>query len=124
MKKISMFFMATAMMFFVACGGGEKKSDDSATTTEETTTTVEQTSTPQEASGSDIVAKYQAICDKMVELAPKMKSGDVNAVQEYQKVAQEFANFAQENQEAFSKLSEADALKIQEIAQKAAAAMQ
>lgn len=124
MKKIAMLFMATAMITFVACGGGEKKSDDAAAATEEVTV-VEETAAPSSSSSSsDIVAQYQALCDKMVELAPKMKSGDATAMQEYQKVAQDFAAFAQNNQEAWSNLSEADAQKIQEIALKAAEAMQ
>jgi len=124
MKKISMFFMAAAMMAFVACGGGEKKGDGETTVVEEETTVVEEAPAASSSSSSDIVGQYQALCDKMVELAPKMKSGDMNAVQEYQKVAQDFANFAQENADAWNNLSAADLQKIQDIAQKAAEAMQ
>jgi len=124
MKKISMFFMAAAMMTFVACGGGEKKGGAEEATVVEETVVEEAPAASSTSSSSDIVAKYQELCDKMVELAPKMKSGDMSAVQEYQKVAEEFSSFAQNNADAWSNLSEADALKIQEIAQKAAAAMQ
>lgn len=123
MKKIAMLFMATAMITFVACGGGEKKSDDTATVAEETTV-VEETVAPASSSSSDVVAQYQAVCDKLVELAPKFKSGDMNAVQEYQKVLQDYTNFAQNNQDAWSNLSEADLEKINEIGLKVAAAMQ
>lgn len=124
MKKISMFFMATAMMTFVACGGGEKKDGDAAAAdATETTTVVEETTTTTSGS-SDIVGQYQALCDKLVELAPKVKSGDMDAVQEYQKVVQDFSNFAQANQDAWSKLSADDLQKIQEIGTKAAEAMQ
>ena len=123
MKKISMFFMATAMMAFVACGGGEKKSGDATSETAEAV--VEEAAAPSSSSSSsDVVAQYQALCDKMVELAPKMKSGDMDAVQEYQKIAEEFANFAQQNADAWNNLSAEDIAKIQEIGQKAAAAMQ
>lgn len=123
MKKISMFFMATAMMAFVACGGGEKKSDDAAAETTEAV--VEEVAAPSSSSSSsDVVARYQALVDKMVELVPKVKSGDTSAAEEYTKVVQDFTNFAQQNADDWNNLSAEDAAKMQEIALKAAEAMQ
>ncbi len=111
------------MTAFVACSGGEKKAEtDSASSVEKTTTKTKSSS--ENSGSSDIVAQYEKLCDKLVELAPKMKAGDTKAIQEYQKIAQKFNNFSQENADAWSKLSEADAKKIQEIAQKATKAMQ
>jgi len=115
--------MATAMMAFVACGGGEKKGGSEEAAVVEETVVEETPAASTSSSSSDVVAKYQELCDKMVELAPKVKSGDMNAVQEYQKIVEEFSNFAQNNADAWSNLSVEDAQKIQEIAQKATDAM-
>ena len=72
----------------------------------------------------DIVAQYQAFCDKLIELAPKIKSGDMDAIQEYQKVAEDLSDFAQNNADAWNNLSAEDTAKIQEIGQKTTEAMQ
>lgn len=124
MKKIAMLFMATAMIAFVACGGGKKKSDDTATVAEETAVVEETVAPSSSSSSSDVVAQYVALCEKMIELAPKMKSGDMTAAQEYQKLALDYASYAENNQDAWNNLSEADLEKINEIALKVAAAMQ
>lgn len=113
MKKIFMIIAIAAMsVSFVACGGSAAKEGENTT------------ETTGSSSSNDIVAQYQTLCDKMVELSKKMQDGDTKAIEEYQKVAQDFANFAQNNQDAFAKLTPEEVQKIQDIAMKAAEAMQ
>lgn len=115
MKKIKLVLFATLIAaLFTACG--DKK--DKAATDEKAK--VEEVA---KASGNVLIEKYQAVSDKMVELYKKGLTGDTEALQEYQKVAEEFANFMQENQEAWSKLTAEEIQKIQDIGTKAAEAM-
>ena len=108
--------IAAMSVSFVACGGSTASSEGGENT---------EVKADEKADGaSDIIAQYQALADKMVDLNKKMQSGDAKAVEEYQKVMEDFSNFAQNNQEAFAKLTPEDAQKIQDIMMKATQAMQ
>lgn len=125
MKKILMVVaIAATSIALVACGGSSKPAEGESTETEVVAEEEVVEETPAATTSGSIVEQYQVLCDKMVELAQKVKAGDAAATQEYQKVAQDFANFAQENQDAWSKLTAEEIQKIQEIATKAAEAMQ
>lgn len=114
MKKIVMTLaIAGLALSFAACGG--KKADSNQTDTITTETLTEHS--------SDIVAKYQELCDKMVELSKKVKEGDTAATEEYTKIAQEFGQYAQDHADEWAKMSENDLQKVKEIAQKAAEEM-
>lgn len=118
MKKILMVIAIAAMsVSFVACGGSTKPAAEGEAT--------ENTDAKAgEAASGSIVDQYQALADKMVELAPKVKAGDMDAVNEYTKLSEDFAKFAQDNAEAFAKLTPEESQKISEIMTKAAQAMQ
>lgn len=120
MKKLLMTLAAVAAISFVSCGGG-KKADTTETAPVTEVEVVEVTETPV---SSDVLAKYEEFVEKAIPLAQKMKAGDAAATQEYTKLAEELGKYVQENQAAFASLTEADAKKYQEIAEKFAKALQ
>ena len=117
MKKILFSGITVVLMaLMVSCGGS--KSTDDATTEETATEEVTEVATETEASASDVLKKYEEFVDQVIPLMAKVKTGDVAAVQEYAKLAEELLKFTQENDAAFGALTEADAKKYQELAQK------
>ncbi|WP_163358236.1 hypothetical protein [Dysgonomonas sp. 25] len=118
MKKILMVIAIAAMsVSFVACGGSTANSGEGTT---ETTETTESSS----SSSSNALAEYEKICNKMIELGPKIKAGDASAIQEYTKISEEYAKYAQDHAEDFAKLTPEEAQKLAELGQKVAQAMQ
>lgn len=113
MKKIFSILTIAALAITLSSCGNKK-------TEEKAGEAVEQVQEAATSSSSDIVKKYGELCDKLIDLYKKMKTGDVAATQEYTKLAQEFAQYAQDNADEWAKLSADDVKKIQEIAQKAA----
>ena len=119
MKKISMMLLVAVALFVTGCNGSGKKAE--ATDANEKT---EVTKTEAKAEGSDVLKKYEEFVEKAIPLLKKVKSGDASAAQEYTKIAEELGKFVMDNQDAFTKLSEADAKKYAELSQKLAAAAQ
>lgn len=120
MKKISMMVVAAMALTFAACGNSEKPATDQ-NQTEETTTAPAEAAVAAEG---DILKKYEAFVEQALPLLAKVKTGDAAAIQEYSKIAQDLAQFMQDNQDAFSKLSADDAAKFAELNQKLANAAQ
>lgn len=126
MKKISLALIAAMAILFASCGGKttekaeEKVEEKIEATTEAATEVVTEEATEAESS---LVGQYSALLDKYLPLVEKVKGGDVTAAAEVAKVAQEIQKFATDNQEALKNLSEADAKKFEELAQKFADAM-
>lgn len=112
MKKIFLTLFAASMLILTSCGGSTTKTE----TTEPTGTEAAATETP--AAGSDFLTKYEEFVNKAIPLYEKASKGDAAAMQELATAGSDLAKFMQDNQEAISKLSEADTKKYQELAQK------
>ena len=93
MKKVFMFFAATAMLTFAACGGGSKSADSSANDAKEN---VEVKS--DAPASSDKLDQYVKLIEKATPLLEKVSKGDAAAVQEYTKIAEDMAKIAMELQ--------------------------
>ena len=107
-----MVTVAAMSLALVACGGSTKSADE---------TTPEAPATEAAAPASEeksVLAKYEEFVEKAIPLLEKMKKGDVEATQEYAKITEELGKFIQDNQEEFTKFSEDDAKKYQELSQK------
>lgn len=122
MKKISLALIAAMAIMFASCGSK---------TTEKAEEKVETVAPAAEAAAEEVVTEeaqplvdqYSALLDKYLPLVEKVKKGDVTAAAEVAKVTEELQKFATDNAEALKNLSEADAKKYQELAQKFADAM-
>lgn len=124
MKRIlSIFAIATVAFAFVACGGKGTKTE----VTEEATATeaVENVeAAAPEASEKTALAQYEEFINKVIELYPKVKAGDVDAMKEYQKLSEEMTAAATKISEEMATMSAEDTQKFAELGQKLAAAMQ
>jgi len=119
MKKILFASTAAIMLALMVSCGGSKSTDaatEEGTATEQVTEEAPEVTT--DASSSDVLKKYEEFVDKVIPLLAKMKTGDIAAVQEYTKLAEELTKFTQDNAAAFGALTEADAKKYEEIAKK------
>lgn len=95
----------------VACGGSTKPAEEAPAT--------EEVAKEEVAIEKSLVDQYEELIDKSIALQEKVKAGDVSVQEEYQKLAADILKFTQDNQEALANMSEEDAKKFQEIAQKA-----
>ena len=124
MKKIlSIFAMATMTFALVACGGKGTKTEE--VTEEATTETVvsSEEAAPAE-SEQTVLAQYEVFINKLIELYPKVKAGDADALSEYQKLTEEMTATATQLSQEMSTMSAEDAQKFAELGQKLAAAIQ
>jgi len=120
MKKIfKMFAIAALTVSFVACGGGKKTEP---TVVEEEVIETEVVTAP--AGNDDVLAKYESLMDKAMELQKKVTSGDAAATQEYTKIMQEISDMSTELQEAVTNMTPEQAQRWAEKAQKWAASAQ
>lgn len=129
MKKISLALIAAMAIMFASCGSKttekaeekvEEKVENVAAATEEA---AEEATEEVAAEAQPLIEQYSALLDKYLPLVEKVKKGDVTAAAEVAKVAEEIQKFATDNADALKNLSEADAKKYQELAQKFADAM-
>jgi ABC-type Fe3+-hydroxamate transport system substrate-binding protein len=117
MKKIVMMLaMAAFVVSFAACGGKTTQ-----TTTEESTTLTEETVTPASAEG-DVLAKYEELVNKAIDLYPKVLEGDANATQSYGEIALEISKISQDVSTALATASPEQQQRIAELGRKFAEA--
>ena len=124
MKKILFSSITVVFLALMVSCGGSKSTDAAVEDADAATEQVTEQATEANASSSDVLKKYEEFVDKVIPLLAKMKTGDVAAVQEYAKLAEELGKFVQDNTDAFSALTEADAKKYEELAKKLADAAQ
>lgn len=115
MKKIYLVFaVLTFTLSFIACGGKgtDKTSSEDAS--------APKTEKPAPAKENDILAKYEALINKMIKLYEegKFQSGDATAMAEYTKIAQEMADMSEELQKEMQNLTPAQVQKFTELGQK------
>jgi len=123
MKRIlSIFAIATVAFAFVACGGGKAKTEATEEAATETVVSVEEAAPA--AAEKTALAQYEEFINKVIDLYPKVKAGDVDAMKEYQKLSEEMTATATKLSEEMATMSAEDAQKFAELGQKLAAAMQ
>ncbi|NDV84505.1 hypothetical protein [Bacteroides sp. 51] len=123
MKRfLSIFAIATVAFAFVACGGKGTKTEEAEATATETVENVE--SAAPAASEKSALAQYEEFINKVIDLYPKVKAGDVDAMKEYQKLSEEMTAVSTQLSQEMSTMSAEDAQKFAELGQKLAAAMQ
>ncbi|GEM_PF-3590066 len=116
MKKLLFIFtVATFTLSMTACGG---KGSANSNSTEETT--APKTETTTSSKGNDVLDKYEALINKMIELYEngKFQSGDAAAIQEYTKMAQEMTDMSEELQKEMQNLTPAQIQKFSDLGQK------
>lgn len=115
-----MVAVAALSLSLVSCGGASsEKSTENADSTKVETPAADSTKVETPAEG-DVVAKYEALVNKAIELQAKVAKGDATAVEEYTKISEEMANLSSE----FANATPEQAAKIAEIGQKLATAAQ
>jgi len=85
MKKVFMFMAAVAMFSFVACGGGNKSADSAKESAEKV-----ETKSESAASSSNFDA-YVKLIEEATPLLEKVANGDMEAIQEYAKIAEKMS---------------------------------
>jgi ABC-type glycerol-3-phosphate transport system substrate-binding protein len=125
MKTILMMLaMMASITSFVACGGkSNTTTEESATTSQGTEATGEsattQTGTTSPVStGDELLAKYEKLVDKVIELFPKVMTGDVSAAKEYSEVMTEIDKIMAESAELLNDLSQEQQLRLVELSRK------
>lgn len=110
--------IVTAAAILVACGG------------KGTTPKAEDANAPQtevkapKAEEGDALAQYEKMIEKVIEIYPKVKTGDASAMAEYQKIATEMAPLATKITEEMANMTPEQQARFAELAQKLAAAAQ
>jgi hypothetical protein len=116
MKKIVM--MLTIAVFatsFIACGG--KSNTQSETATDESAAPQTEEVAPAAAEG-DVLAKYEELINKAIELYPKVIAGDASASQEYVQIGQDISGIAQQLAQEAANFTEDQQKRYLELAQK------
>ncbi|MDR3219971.1 MAG: hypothetical protein LBU22_13545 [Dysgonamonadaceae bacterium] len=116
MKKILMMFaIASFLVSFVACGGDKKASTEG---TEEITVVEETTETL--AGDEDFLVGYEKFVDKAIEsgLYEKVLKGDVDATQEWTKLAEDFSKLSQDASTQVANFTPEQIQKLTEISEK------
>ncbi|MCD8185778.1 MAG: hypothetical protein LUD68_04765 [Rikenellaceae bacterium] len=122
MKKFfSVFAVAVLAVCLTACGGNAANNNSSsASDAEGEAPALEETAAAeaQEVAGEqDILAQYETLINKTIELQGKVREGDAEAMQEYselaeklvplaEQLAQEFANMTPEQIQHYTKLAQ------------------
>ena len=112
-KYLLIVAIATFTLSIVACGG--KKGDAPAkeeSVQEEVTTTTTTTDT------NDVLAKYETIILKAIELQEKISKGNTAAIQEYTTLTEEMMSIATELQNALANMTPEQTQKFAELGQK------
>lgn len=119
-KTFSMFAVAVLALTMAACGGNSSSNNNS-TESDAAATEVQATETQATAAAEgDVLAEYEKLIDKLIELQGKANKGDMSVMDEYTKLSQEMADFATKHAEEFANLTEAQVLRYQEIGMKLA----
>ena len=124
-KTFSMFAVAVLALTMAACGGNSSSNNNSTESNATETPAVEAQATA--AAEGDVLAEYEKLIDKLIELQGKANKGDMSVMEEYTKLSQEMSDFATKHAEEFANMTEAQVLRYQEIGMKlanAAAAQQ
>jgi len=117
-KTFSMFAVAVLALTMAACGGNSSSNNNSTESNATETPAVEAQATA--AAEGDVLAEYEKLIEKLIELQGKVNKGDMSAMEEYTKLSQEMADFATKHAEEFANLTEAQVLRYQEIGMKLA----
>lgn len=120
MKKVFlMLTIAACTASFVACNGKKSETNEGNqdSTKVETTAPADSAATASSSEG-DLISQYSDLVDKAIALYPKVKSGDVTAVQEYTKLSQQISDVAVKLQGDAQKLTPEQTTKLTEISKK------
>jgi subtilase family serine protease len=113
-KYLLIVVIATFTLSFAACSG---KKGDTAPANESAKEEVT-APTPAVTNENDVLAKYEVIINKAIELQEKVSKGDATAVQEYTKLSEEMTSIAVELQNAIANMTPEEVQKFTELGQK------
>ncbi|MDL2230373.1 hypothetical protein LJB87_01110 [Alistipes sp. OttesenSCG-928-L06] len=104
-----------------ACGGNSSNSNASSNEGAATEATVETPAVEEApAAGSGMLAEYEVLINKLIDLQAKVQKGDMSIMDEYTKLSQEMTDFATKHADDFANMTEADVQRYNELAMKLA----
>lgn len=102
----------------IACGGSEKAPESSSTPEAQTETATPVVAAEDTITVSQALAKYEESVKKIIPALIKMQKGDTKAIKEYQSLNKEINNHVSVLTKKASEMTEKEAKKYKEIADK------